>query len=367
MRICFIGAYDRQYPRNVVIRKALKGQGISVYECWLPPGQKFWMRYPLLLLRSIPCLFHNDVFFVPEFCQKDVPLARFLSLLACKKVVFDPLASRFETKIMDWKRKPVGSWQAWWNFRIDRWAFRLCDLVLADTQVHKDYYCQQYRVPHDKVAVLRLGFDSGLFRRMPPAEKPQDGSLTVLFFGSFLPLHGVKTIIHAAKILSEKDPSVHFRLVGSGQTWPEARNLASQLRLGNVRFENWLPQRLLPQKIVDADVCLGVFGEGEKTRRVIPHKILQAMGMGKPVITLCTPAAEEVFTHKENIFFCFSPHPSELALAILKLKEDSGMRARIAEGGYQLVSEKFTPEATGNLLVDILEKHFHLSSKGSFR
>jgi len=112
---------------------------------------------------------------------------------------------------------------------------------------------------------------------------------------------------------------------------------------------------------------LGIFGKGEKTRRGIPHKILQAMGMGKPVVTLRTPAVEEVFSHGENIFLCDSSHPSELAQAILELKEDSQMREKIAEGGYQLAYQKFTPEAIGRLLINILESHFHLLSKGLFR
>jgi glycosyltransferase involved in cell wall biosynthesis len=365
MRICFLGGYDPRYPRNTVIRKALKREGISVTECGAPAKYKSWMRYPLLFFRSGPCLSGHDIFFVPEFCQKDVPLAKFLSLLAGNKVVFDPLASRFETKIKDWKRKPPHSWQARWNFRIDSWAFRLSDLVLADTLAHKDYYCQEYNIPRQRVEVLPVGYDSDLFRRLEGEYGNQGEKFDVLFFGSFLPLHGTKTIILAAKVLYRQDPSVLIKLVGSGQTRPEVQSLASRWGLENVRFEGWLPQECLPQQVAQADICLGIFGKGEKAGRVVPHKIFQAMAMGKAVVTLRTPAVEEIFQHRENIFLLSSSDPSELAQAILELKKDPDLREKIAEGGHDLVSREFSPRAIGSMLTEILKRHFHLSSEGA--
>lgn len=359
MKLCFLGAYDPCYPRNAIIRKGLKANGVGVSECWLAPKYKFWLRYPLLFFRSGRSVLEDDFIFVPEFCQKDVPLARILSLLAAKKVVFDPLASRFETKIMDWKRKPPHSWQAWWNFKIDSWAFRLSDLVLADTHIHKKYYCQKYNLPSEKVEVLPVGFNDDFFKPdLKQRSEERKNGFTALFFGSFLPLHGVETIVRAAEILKEEDSCIKFHLVGSGQTWPKIQALANDLKLDNVHFENWLPQDILPLKIAAADICLGIFGKSEKTKRVIPHKIFQSMAMRKPVITLRTPAVEELFSHRVHAFFCLTSDPSDLAQAILELKEDFLLREEMAEKGYRLVSQEFSPQALGHKLIDILERKF---------
>ncbi len=356
MRLCFFGAYDPEYPRNTVIKRGLSLNGVDVSECWLPPKYKFWLRYPLLASRYLSSCVKGDIFFVPEFCQKDVPLAKILSLLSSKKIVFDPLAGRFETKIMDWKRKPQDSWQARLNFKIDSWAFRLSDLILADTKAHKDYFCQKYCLPSEKVEVLPVGFDDVLFK--PSAVAEQENLFTVLFFGSFLPLHGVDCILEAANIISSKEPSIQFRLIGSGQTLFLAKNLASKFGSSNVLFEDWLPLSELPQRISSSDICLGIFGRTEKARRVVPHKIFQAMGMRKPVITVQTPAVEEFFSHRENIFLIQESRSDLLAQAILELKREEDLRERIAERGYQLVSKEFSPEAIGRTLLRILEKNF---------
>jgi glycosyltransferase involved in cell wall biosynthesis len=354
MRVCFIGAYDPDYPRNRVIRKGLRLNGVEVSECRLRPGYKFWLRYPLLLSQYISSHAKHDILFVPEFCQKDVPLAKILSIFTLKKVVFDPLSPRYETKITDWKTKPPDSWQARWNFNIDKWSLKFSDRILADTQAHKDYYSQRYNLPSEKIDVLPVGYDDDLYK--PSLIGKKEIGFTVLFFGSFLPLHGVDVIIESAKIISGKDPSIQFIIIGSGQTMPLAETLASRLCLDNLRFEGWLPQSVLPKKIASSDLCLGIFGRTEKARRVVPHKIFQSLGMRKPLITTRTPAVEEFFSHRENIFLIPEPHPELLAEAILELKKDLDLRERIAERGYQLVSSNFSPEAIGRTLLRILEK-----------
>lgn len=358
MRLCFFGAYEPFYPRHNVIRKGLIKNKIRVNQCWLPPSYKFWLRYPLLLLRSPFSCRQHDFLFVPEFRQKDVPLAKILSLLYSSKVVFDPLASRYETKITDWQRKPEGSWQAHWNFIIDYWSFRLSDLILADTQTHKEYYCKKYDVSPHKIAVLPVGYDDEIFK--PEPKIGSKDTFTILFYGSFLPLHGVEVIIKAAEIIAKEDPSIQFRFIGSGQTLPKAKSLALEMGLSNIAFEGWICMEELPQLIASADICLGIFGKTEKAQRVVPHKIYQAMGMKKPIIAAQTPATEEFFSHGTNIFLCPEPFSDSLAQAILELKQDEALREKIAEQGYRLVKEKYSTFPLGQTLQKILKKHFRL-------
>ena len=361
MRLCFFGAFNPDYPRNAVIRRGLRLNGVELSDCGLWPYRKFWMRYPILLYRFFQSCSKRSVFFLPEFCQKDIPLAGFLSLLTSRRVIFDPLASRYETKITDWRRKPPDSWQARWNKTIDSWAFELSDLILADTQAHKEYYCREYGISPEKVEVLPVGYDDELYK--PAAGKKQGNRFTVLFYSSFLPLHGAEAVVDAARIVSMEDASIAFRLIGSGQTLPRVRALASEMKLNNVAFEKWLPQRELPRRIAGADLCLGIFGKTEKAGRVVPHKIYQSMGMGKAVITARTAAVEEFFSHGENIFLVPEPYAKNLAQAVLKLKRDVGLRERVAASGHQLVSQEFSSQAIGRSLVRIIEKKFAVEER----
>ncbi len=375
MDVCFFGGYDSSYPRNSILRRGLRANGVLVLEAHVRCGHKFWLRYPLLVSRWLRYgqrhnqrlgrrrLGPRSILFVPEFCQKDVFLARAVAGLFSKRIVFDPLASRYETKVLDWQRKPEGSLAAWWNRLIDRLAFRTSDLVLADTEAHKKYYCREFRVNPWRVEVVPVGFDDCVFTQSLARRRKIAGGrkspFTVLFFGSFLPLHGVATAVEAAFHVWKKDRSVRFKFIGSGQTYPRARKMASELGLTNVSFEGWMSQAALAEKIAtEADICLGIFGRTEKASRVVPHKIFQAMALGKPVITGRTPAVREFFTHGVNICLCPAGDPGSLAEAILELREDEPLRDGIARRGYELVWQKFAPQRLGSQLKEILSERF---------
>jgi glycosyltransferase involved in cell wall biosynthesis len=366
MDVVFFGAYDPDYPRNAVLRRGLELNGVDVSECRVWPGPKFWLRYPLLISRwvrrSRRAASAPKFTFVPEFAQKDVPLARLAGRLTGRPVVFDPLASRYETKILDWRWRPEGSPSARWNKAIDRWAFRCADLVISDTRAHKDYYCREFGLAPERIAVVPVGFDDRVFPQYLAADRQPEkpalpGRFTVLFFGSFLPLHGVEAVIEAARKIERVAKTVRFHFIGSGQTLGPVRDLASNYGLENVEFEGWLSQRELANRVAErADICLGIFGRTEKARRVVPHKIYQAMALGKAVITARTPAAEEFFNHRENVFFCERDDPGSLADAVLELKENMGLREKLGREGHNLVWEKYHPRTIGSELKGILER-----------
>jgi glycosyltransferase involved in cell wall biosynthesis len=377
----FLGGYDPAYQRNAVIRKGLVAHGDAVAECPADPSFKVWLRYPLLLAKiaarahagtrthartdALPPtprfpLRRAGAIYVPAFCQKDVPLARFLATLVARPVVFDPLASRYETKILDRRRRPADSLTARWNRWIDAMAFRLSDLVLADTAAHAAYYASAFGIPSRKFVIVPVGYDDVLFDpdRVAPSSAgvtasaparpsaPAAGTaFTVLFFGSFLPLHGVDTVVKAARAVRRLDPAIRFRFVGSGDTWAHARALASDLGATNCAFEPWVPLAALPALVASADLALGIFGRTAKARRVVPHKIFQSLGMRKPVITARTPAVEEFFAHGEDLWLCGEPYSETLADAVIRLRSDAALRARLAAGGYRTVKERFTPAA----------------------
>jgi glycosyltransferase involved in cell wall biosynthesis len=382
MDVRFFGGYDSSYPRNAVLRRGLALNGVGVSECRVRPGYKFWLRYPHLftgwLLRVPRTTTRASSFtesltprtqgppsfvLVPEFCQKDVPPAKLLSLLTARPLIFDPLASRFETKIVDWRWRPQGSLAGWWNRTIDRWAFRLSDLVIADTRAHRDYYCRLFGLDFRRVEVVPVGFDdrifSGSLAGHGAERRERKSPFTALFFGSFLPLHGAETVVEAARLAWEADRSIRFLLIGSGQTLPRIRKCAAEYGLENIRFVGWMDQMELARKIaVEADLCLGIFGRTEKAGRVVPHKIFQSIALGKPVVTARTPAVEEFFSHGENIFLCRRDDPRSLAEAVLRLKSDSGLREGIARRGYELAWKKFHPAAIGAILKSALEDRF---------
>ena len=366
MTVCFFGAFDPSYPRTAILRRGLKINGQAWYDWRLPAGLKAWARYPLGLAQALvnqPQLGKMACLFVPSFGHKDVPLAYLLSRKKTIPLIFDPLASRYETKILDWRRKPPDSLTARWNYFLDKLSFRLADLVLADTRAHRDYYCQEFGLEASRVAILPVGFDDSLWSARNENHQEEKKPFTVVFFGSFLPLHGVEEMARAALIAIRREPSMRFLFIGSGQTFPLVSNLLMGERSGRIQLLGWMRERQLVQLIRrEAHVCFGLFGPTPKASRVVPHKIFQAMALGKAVITLDTPAIREFFTHGENIYLCPSAEPEAIAHGLIELYSQPEMRQKIAENSRQLVYKKFNPQALGKTFISLIEARFNLKS-----
>src|SRR5262249_57979418 len=93
----------------------------------------------------------------------------------------------------------------------------------------------------------------------------------VLFYGRYLPLHGIDTIIAAAARLRERADVV---LIGDGPERPRMQTLAARLGVA-VTWRDEVPLAALPGELAAASVVLGVFGTGRKAAMVVPNKVYQ--------------------------------------------------------------------------------------------
>ena len=348
--IIFFGGYDPDYPRNAIIRKGLERNGVRVRSCRAGGSRRAVFRYPLLLARFLAtCLGRRSRLFVPDFRHKDVPLAWMLSRIPRRMLIFDPLVSRYETRVLDRRDAEEGSAQAKHNWNIDRITMRMSDVVLADTNAHAAFYINEFDVDEKKVNTLYLGYDDTVFDRVPDREP--DGIFSVLFYGSFLPLHGTDVIVEAARLL---DSGFRFRIVGSGQTMDEFMARSEGIDDGRIELSGNVPEKELPGLIADADAVLGVFGTTPKTGMVIPNKVYQSMACGRPVVTADTPAIREIFTPGEHLV-CVPPGDAVLLAGELKrLRDDRQFAMSVADRGGRLVREQFNPAKVAGRLLDIL-------------
>lgn len=360
--VCFFGGYADDYPRSVVIKRGVEALGIPVYSCRTSPRRKIFSRYAGLIARYLKMPKDFSILFVPEFRHKDVPLARVLALLSGKRLVFDPLVSRYETKIIDRGDAGARSFQSWYNRRIDWLALKLPHLVLADTEAHAAHYRAEFGAKN--IAVLPVGFDDTVFASPAALEKThaRGGGRTVLFFGSYVPLHGAETIVDAAIELRRRS-DIRFKMIGGGQTFGAARERAESAGLDTLEFVPRIPYGELPRHIEEAGICLGIFGTTEKALRVIPNKVYQCLAMRKPVITADSPAIREYFADGEHLFTVPAGDSKALADKISYLIANPAVADDAAGNGSDLVWKQFSSGAVGERFVDLCTRD-HLQPRG---
>jgi glycosyltransferase involved in cell wall biosynthesis len=235
---------------------------------------------------------------------------------------------------------------------VDDLAFRLPDLVLADTWAHASYYQEAFGLPRRRLAVAPVGAlpetraDGGV-RTLARGEP-----LTVLQYGKWSPLHGAETVLAAADLLRAEP--FRFVLIGEGQLSAELRGAIAARGLTNVDWLGALPARDLRAHTLAADVCLGVFGRSEKAARVVPNKVFDALACGRPVVTAGTTGAREWLHDGETAVLTPAGDGAALAAALRRLLDEQE-RGRLGAAALGLYRRAFTPAAVAGELLAALE------------
>lgn len=371
MRVCFWGSFDRSYARHQILARGLQENGVEIFYCheavWQRSADKTkdyggifgkfvlafqlsWAYFKLVVRYFfVP---RHDVMLVGFLGHFDMIVARFLTLLFRRKLVFDAFISLYDTSVLDRALIPEKSITARFLKRLDRLSCWLADLVLLDTAEHVDYFVTDLACRSSTFLALPVGANDAVYSpsKIGGSERSSDSALSVLLYCKFAPLHGVETVLGAARILEQKGVELNLQLIGEGQTRGEMEALARDWGLRSVQFHESVDEATLVKELDAAGLLLGIFGATEKAKRVVPNKIYQGMAMGKAMITGRSSAVEAVLTHKETVFFCEMADPESLAAAIEVLAADPELRAQLGTKSRQLYLENYTPAILGGVL-----------------
>ncbi len=341
-RILYIGTYERDYPRNVIVIAAMRRAGHDVCEIhravWTSGGDKSALiaspaKLAMLALRLCSAYLSLswqlirardgvDLVVFGYIGQLDALVLGPLARLFGKPILFNPLVTLTDTVIEDRRRVQPGSMLGRAIRLVDRLSLRVGNAVLVDTAENGHFLVSHFGVSESRLHLVPVGADNSVFRPrgIVPVERHIDSSLRVLFYGNMIPLQGVDTIVRAAHLL-HADQDVTIEIVGTGQVLDAVKSLADELHLENVTFTPNLPYRQLPFEIARADVVLGIFGETAKAGRVVPNKVFQAMVMGAAIVTRDSAAARELLRDGESALLIPPADPEALADAIRRLRD----------------------------------------------
>jgi glycosyltransferase involved in cell wall biosynthesis len=216
------------------------------------------------------------------------------------------------------------------------------DLVLTDTEIHRQYFYELLGTPLEKIVAIPLGADEDLFRSTVSTSPTGSDFFEALYFGSFLPLHGMDVILRAASKL--RDKPIHFTLIGGNrQDLSGFHRMLNQFELKNVTYIDWVESEELPRYIARADLGLGgPFGITGQAGRVITGKTFQFLAMAKPVVVGLYKGNDNGFEDKVNCLLVPRGDEQALANAILWAFEHGENLRRIGQLGYELFRSRYS-------------------------
>jgi len=367
MRVVLWGTYDTGKPRIRILLRGLQENGVEVIEChkevWGGVDDKSQVRgvfnkfrllfrwllaYPLLVFRYLR-LPRHDVVLIGYMGQLDVLILRPFASIRGVPMVWDAFLSLYNTVVEDRRmisaRNPLARLLWLWEWM----ACRVADRVVLDTRAHADYFVETFRVPREKTASVFVGAEPEAFPIAPERSTMANAAPIVLFYGQFIPLHGIETIIRAAR--AARDEQIDWVIIGSGQ---EAERVQSLIDVDPIPRLNWIPwvnYAELSPWILRSTVCLGIFGDTDKAARVIPNKAFQILMSGKPLVTRDSAAMRELVEPGQPGVWLVPPADPDALLRAVR----EAVNAPVPVDLHVALRERISPLAIGQHLLDCLK------------
>ena len=376
MKVVLWGTYDLGKPRTrILIRGLGEASGVELLQChvdiWSGVEDKAtlagWRKiailmikilaaYPILIWRYLR-LPRHDVVLVAYLGHLDVLVLWPFAALRGVPVVWDAFLSLYETVIEDralaGRRHPL----AWLMWGWDWLACRAANLVLLDTAAHARWFQSEFSLRTGRAKAVFVGAEPEAFAPVSDAAQLSNGQssngqpVRVLFYGQFIPLHGIETIVAAAARTTPDQ--VAWTIIGTGQEEPRIRTLLDADPIPHLTWIKWVPYSQLREHIAKADICLGIFGLSDKAARVIPNKVFQVIAAGRPIVTRDSPAMRELIElDTPGIRLVPAGDPDALLAGILGLA--SHLRSSSMRNLFDRLRSRITPMAIGQDLTRLL-------------
>ncbi len=170
--------------------------------------------------------------------------------------------------------------------QVELFLYRQATRVVTVTESFVDEIAER-GIDRAKMSVVTNGVDLDLFqprsREEARARLGLPGGFIAAYVGTHGMAHGLGMILDAAPRLAKL--GITFLLVGEGAEKAKLRERATREGIANVIFWDQRPRDVIAQVYAAADLCLVLLRKDPLFTTVIPSKIFEFMGAGRPIHT----------------------------------------------------------------------------------
>ena len=152
----------------------------------------------------------------------------------------------------------------------------------------------------------------------------------VMYMGTFFYFSGLPTLISSMERNLKSNPALKILLIGGGEQEAELRALVQELGIKDqVIFAGFIDFRELPKYMALADVAVNPLENGLVAGAAFPHKVLQYMAVGLPVVSTKLEGLYSAFSESSGIHWVIdSEEAAREAVNLLHIKPEELKRIR---------------------------------------
>jgi glycosyltransferase involved in cell wall biosynthesis len=270
----------------------------------------------------------------------------------------------------EWKRNPLARLKnklfmnpARWTIH-ERKATQNSDRIIAVVEEMKDRLMHDYHVASEKITVVTNSEETDFIHQDedPSVYKGFEGRFVVTYTGNIGPHRGVDTVIEAMRFL--KDLPITFVVVGSGGNvvMKNLYNLSVSLGVNdNVHFLGRQPFSRFYSYMKFASANIIPHKSNGHTDNTVPHKLYQAMMVGRPVIVSSSAPLKRVINHTQAGVIFEAGNSKSCSETIIKLFNSKIFCDQLGQNGLKATLQgslnwEHTKESLVYLYQSLLQK-----------
>lgn len=236
------------------------------------------------------------------------------------------------------------------------------DLIVVVSDVIKESLIQ-WGVDPDKILVNPNGVDPDQFH--PGVDGSQvrklnrlEGKIIAGFVGTFGAWHGVEVMAKAIKPTIEKNPLVHFLIVGDGALRGEVERIIRDDNVEEyVTLTGSVAHSDIPRYLAACDVLLSPHVHSVDGTQFFgsPTKLFEYMAMAKPVVASGVGQIGDVIHDGRNGLLMKERDHVDLAEKILTLSHDTALRERLGSAARQDALQHYTWEQNARRVTEAVQ------------
>jgi glycosyltransferase involved in cell wall biosynthesis len=243
---------------------------------------------------------------------------------------------------------------------LERWTYRNARAVIALSPGMRDGVLG-VDVPPARVVVIPNASDTELFGPEHRDRSTLDrwgirDAFVVVHAGTMGRANGLDYLVDAAAELTVRgEEDIRMLILGDGGMRQALEGRVVSLGLENVIFGGAIVRRDLGRILSSCDVAITAFANVPVLATNSPNKFFDGLAAGIPMIVNSPGWTRDVVLHHDAGFYVDGTQPSQLADALVRLRDDPELRQRLGRNARLLATESYSREFLATRFRVVLE------------
>ena len=220
---------------------------------------------------------------------------------------------------------------------------RRADFIGCISEFHREFF-KSLGARDEQLVIVYCGIDFSLFKPRLTMQGSAGGAFRIRAAGRLVEKKGFTYLIDACRILRDRGVALDCAIAGSGplqaalQAQIDQAGLADLVRLTGKE----LAQEQIPEFMDGGDVfCLPCVWASDNDVDGLPQMLMEAMACGLPAISTGLVGIPDLIIHEKTGLLVDPNNSTQLADAIIRLKDDPSLAIRLVAEGQRHLRARF--------------------------